>query len=238
MGIDDLFTANESGRSSSILAEDILVERPRFESFYDWRDYNIRSLNFSMMVSFLMPKGMTIRHIADTIDGLMQWTNRFYDSYTVRYSNEFGVQRIDDKTEDGVLYLTRFIDFNNDPMNYVKFVFWMTHFHYVMNIKNYEYTKRYMFKNFKMIFSTKEREFFSGAQVYYSNEILPDYVYEAVLIHSIVDDVIKNRYLDEMHFRKIDNTRLLHWVDRMRMRFGIKRESHANAIYSLIKNNK
>lgn len=240
MSVDDFFSVNESGRSPGILAED-LSERPEirsFESFEYWKQYYITTLRYPMMVSFLMPNNTQVRHLIDTIEQLRKLTDNIYESYCLRYSYEYGLYCPSDRSGNTATYLCRFVDMGNDIMNYVKFVFWMTYFFYRQNIHNKELVNRTPFDNFTILFSTKEHDFYTSARVKYSNEILPNYVFESCLLRSLMEDIFKNQYLKDSGFREINRERLTRFVDRMRMRFGLSLDSYINAVYAMIRKHK
>ena len=219
MTTDDLFTYKEPGRSSGILAEKVVKEEPTtFHSFEEWKDYYVKVLNYPMMVSILMPK-IDMSGMQDFVYNMRNTIiESIFETYTYRHCYEWGLNHLDNGQ-----YLCRFVDFNKDPMNYVRFVFWITMFFYRTNEKNKEYINKEPFSKYAIVFSSNHHDFCSMARVKYTSS-LEICQYPACLIGSITKDIFLSDDLHKLGFDNINVHRLLKWQSRMKKHFNMTKE--------------
>lgn len=222
MNIDELFIKSESGRSSSLLAslaDEELSERPDFDSIDDWKKFYKEKENYKMIIGFLFQKYMNISNLNDSIYKFRYLTDNIFDAYCLRYSFELGAERV---INDETFFVNRFVDFGNNTMNYIKFVFWMTHFFYRQNLLNKKLIDKEPYNNYRLLFSTNSGEWFSCVEVKYSEKLLKKSKYESLLILSIVKDLIEQHYkFSEEGFINLSVSTLMRWVNYMRLQFGL-----------------
>lgn len=229
MSVDDLFSENASGRSTNRLVEEAQELPLELNSFEEWRDYNFNVLEYPMFVCMLMPQNMRAFDIHEMVMKMRKLNDNIFESFTTRYSLEYGLNYI-----KGVPILSRAIDFNKEPMNYVKFVFWMTFFFHRMNILNMSIRRngeRGPFDGFALYFSSPRKNYTSKAQVRYTTEY-DHFQYPAVVMGSIVEDIFINQVTYKLGFDQINNHRLLFWINRMKNKFCLNGKEISHVIDS------
>lgn len=214
MNIDSLFTENAPGRSAIRLAEE-QSSRPELHSFDEWHDYYTRVLGYPVMVSMQMPKHDNVSYLIEIIDRMRSLTENIFEAFTVRHTDEFGLRHVDERW-----YICRFVDFNGDQMNYVRFVFWMMMFFHRVNIHNLQEIGRAPFSCFSLMFSAQHCDYTSFARTEYTSP-LEKYQYPAVMLGSIIKDIFIDEKFQRLGFDHINVHRLLKWIQRMQRRFGL-----------------
>ena len=227
MSVDDLFVENSSGRPTSRLVEEAQELPLVLNSFEEWRDYNFNVLRYPMFVCMLMAQNMRVSDIHEMVMDMRKLNDNIFESFTTRYSLEYGLKRIDNSQ-----FLCRFIDFNNDPMNYVRFVFWMTLFFHRVNNRNKQSADSGPFSNFTLTFSSKSKICTSKALVHYPTKNYGHFQYPAVVMGSIIEDIFIGNKTYRLDCDPINVHRLLFWINRMKNKFCLNGKEISHVIDS------